>query len=148
IEEVIDLPYPEDLLDFCHEITEKKYINNFNVPFQPSINQWKQENEETNIEIEIRIVDNNYLKIALKHLTNINTINIGFNKINVKNIDTKKDSVINLNNSVPKLPEIFTVKFESQTLLKKEVETNIGTIQESMFYLNKKLLIKSMYNDL
>lgn len=140
--------YPKCLSDFCHKISEMKYANNFNVPFQPFINQLEQKYRKTNIEIEIRIIDNNYLDMILKYLESSKTINLGSTEFDITDIKIKKDNVIDLNGSVPLLPEIFTVKFESQTLFKKERQTSIGVIQEDVHYLDKELFINYLYKDL
>jgi len=139
-------PYPKSLHGLCYELAGRNYEHKHNVPspFQPVIKKWNKIAKGTEVAIEIRIVDNEFYNAVIKRLDKSEYFILGSTEFEITNIKATKDLLLDFKNNVPPLPDVFKIRFDSQTVFSQMEVTDNGIIYHSIDDINMKLFLHSI----
>src|SRR5699024_5750426 len=128
------------------ELAGRNYVHKHNVPspFQPVIKKWQRNKKGTQIELEIRIVDNNFLEAVLKRLEHTEYFILGSTEFELVQYEAHYDTCINLDSYIQPLPSIFNIQFNSPTLFSRQEVTERGIVYKKIQEINLKLLLHSI----
>src|SRR5699024_10513856 len=121
-------PFPKSLHGMCYELAGREYEHIHNKPpaFQPSIRKWEAVKGGTNIEIEIRITEDEFYNHAMERLMKSNYLIVGSTEFEIIKFEGKKDVVLNFDEKVPSVPEVFKLNFATPTFFRKRKESEGG----------------------
>ena len=121
-------PYAKSLHGMCYELAGREYEHIHNKPpaFQPVIKEWEMVKNGTNISIEIRIVEEEFYNKAIERLQQSNYLVVGSTEFEIIDFKATKDMVIDLDGSMPPIPEVFKIKFETPTFFRQKREVEGG----------------------
>src|SRR5699024_9513578 len=139
-------PHPKSLHGLCYELAGRNYVHKHNIPspFQPTIKKWQRHSRGTNVEIEIRMVDDQFMESVIKRLSESNYFILGSTEFELIDCSLSKDATIKMDGSVPVLPDLFTIKLLSPTLFSKQRVTSTGIVYENIRVMNMKHYLHSI----